>query len=301
MATTNRKIYFYQVTWITQDKRKIMKNNSFFDGIINSFYQFDINDSLAFILNKSLFGDSIRGRISKIRKTDLPLKYNMIQKIESPLPLTNDEGLSEPTHFIVFGGKIIGCEFNGNGPRISILETMLNKKLKEINNPEVKKIEIKPILKKDIYKIMDKVVELRKIRINIATNYAVLLKDNDKSFEELFSAAELLDDAFLEISFSFGRKRGVPDALFNILNIIKKIFRRDDYLGKVQILKLRGRLKYSGPLEEIDLIEQFFMSEKVVQKLDDKARCVNSESMYTAIQESYNSFKEDMSEYIKED
>jgi hypothetical protein len=49
-------------------------------------------------------------KISKIRKSDLPLKFDTKDKKSSPLDLKENEGLQEPSHFIVFNGAFIGSE-----------------------------------------------------------------------------------------------------------------------------------------------------------------------------------------------
>ncbi|EHP83582.1 hypothetical protein [Methanotorris formicicus] len=297
--TVNRKIYFYQIIWVKNNNDKVMENISFISNILDENRIIEKDENTYYTFEKfNEQNDMIFGKLHTIRKGDLPLEYDFNTNKTSTLNLPKNKALCEPTHFIIFDGRIIGAEFNYYGPRISVLKRMINKNLKN-NNNGYKKVEIKPILKTDLYDLLDEFVEIRGISIKIATDYAKLLA-NDSSFKDLFSAANLVDNMWLSLSISVGRKRNISnDGFSRILNGIKKLLRRNDYAGNVDSLKIRGRLEDDGSIEEINLIEELLISEKKIAKLDEKSRCVDSMSMYEAILESYNSLRSELEQFIK--
>jgi len=305
----DRKIYFYQVEGVQEDKSRIKINTRLLEEILSSNQKYAKDETCDVIIenmdalipakpkNTSLW------RISKIRKSDLPQKYSETKKKAEPLDLATDEGLYEPTHFIIFDGVLIGAEYNHNGQNVaSGLFTLFEKYLVTNGISNLNRIEIKSIFKSDVYDLIDKIPEMRGISIQIATNYAKLLKsDDESSFGKIFAAADLVDDMALDLSFKMGRGKKTQkiEAFREIISIVKKIMSRDDSKGNIKILNVRGK-RNSGEekYERINLLEQLMVCEKRVTQIDEKTRAVAPVDMYIQILESYDTFAEDLKDFV---
>jgi len=309
MGEVTRKIHFYQIVWVKNNGDKIQKSaqfNNILSKISGQLIQQN-NDEFMYLesYNHATLSNSNRKlyRISKIRKSDLPLGFDINKKDIFPLDLKDYQGLFEPSHFVVFDGKIIGAEYNHYGVKWihSKLVWLINEHLRQNKYGDIKRVEIKPILKKEIYDLIGKFVEIKGIRISVATNYAKLLKQEDpQSFEQMFSAAELVDDMWLHLSFTLGkgRKYGDPAKFERLLKSIKKILSREDSKNKVNVMEIRGKFEGSDAIESINVLEELMLTKKRVSKLDERSRAVNPKSMYREIIESYEALKEELEEFM---
>ncbi len=312
MKEIPRKIHFFQIAWRTVDGQTIPKRHNFFMKVINEvldnnekkvfqksetsglFYLFERDKISSISSTNNIF----LGKISEIRTMDLPLKFDLTKFIASGLEFKKYEGLYEPTHFAVFDGSIIGSEYNHYGPRMPYaLHIIINNYLSENPIDDVERIEIKPILRQEIYEALSKFEEIRAVTIKIATDYARLLMAEDPNFEKLFSAAELVEDMYLTIGFSSGRKRSRGNIFNDVVSSLTKIFSRDDYKGKVFTLKIKGR-EAGGPMQEINLLNQIMLVEEKVAKLNSRTKAIDSQDMFRAIVESYKSLKSELERFI---
>jgi hypothetical protein len=143
-----------------------------------------------------------------------------------PLDLKQDEGIYEPTHFILFNGALIGAEFNRYGPGVaSGISTIIEGFIEETKTAHIKGVEIKRIFRNDVYDTIDKIPDIRGISIKIATNYAKLLKaEDDHTFGKIFSAADLVDDMSMSLSFKAGRSKKSQQAnnFADLISVLKK-------------------------------------------------------------------------------
>jgi len=305
-----RKIHFYQIVWVKNNGDKVQKSVQFIHNVLSSIsgrliqqnndeflYPEPYNQITLSNSNTKLY------RISKIRKLDLPLGFDINKRDVFPLDLKDYQGLFEPSHFVVFDGKIIGAEYNHYGVKWvhSKLVWLINEHLRQNTYGDIKRVEIKPILKKEVYDLIEKFVEIKGIRISVATNYARLLKQEDpQSFEQMFSAAELVDDMRLYLSFTLGkgRKYGDPAKFERILKSIKKILSREDSKNNVNVMEIRGKFEGSDAIETINILEKLMLTEKRIPKLDDRTRAVNPDSMYREIIDSYLTLKDELEEFM---
>jgi len=310
MEEVTRKIHFYQIVWVKNNGDKVPKSAQFIHNILSKISGQLIkrnNDELLYLdsykqttlsnQNRKLY------RIFRLRDKDLPLEFDINTKNISSLSLDKDKVLGEPSHFVVFDGKIIGAEYNYYGVRWihSKLVWLINDYLR--NNPQIgiKRVEIKPILKKEVYDLIEKFIEIKGIRISVATNYAKLLKQEDpQSFEQMFSAAELVDDMWLRLSFTLGKGKryGEPSKFEKLLKSIKKILSRDDRKNNINVLEIRGKLEGSDSIESINILEELMLTEKRIPKIDDRTRAVNPDSMYRKIIDSYTALKDELEEFM---
>jgi hypothetical protein len=306
-----RRIQFYQAMWIKDDKY-MRKDLTFLNSFLTKLPMIKTADDTFNIYvepfnNEVLIkehADKSFWKISKIRKTDLPLKVNMKDMKSSPLDLKENEGLQEPSHFIVFNGAFIGAELNFNAPRVATtLYREINKYL-ELNSSEIAdSIEINPIFREDAYKKIDKMSEISSVTIKVATNYLKTLNripdQRDYSFSKMFSSHEAVEDMFLGLQFYLGRGRKPrPKKAFEkIITGLRTLFNQPDCFDNIEVAKVRGRQFGVDSLEVVDLLEDSLMVRREVTKLDEKTKAVDPIDMYQKILDSHKLLKTEIDKY----
>jgi len=304
-----RRIRFYQVSWVRRNGDIVPKDNTFFDSIsaplcrVNEMdptydISMELYDKAALgvsDLNKSFY------KLSKIRRTDLPLKHDYTRGADLPLGLESTEGLSEPTHFVVFNGAIIGTEYNHYGPRIAVIVEDIKNHLNANPVEDIIGVQITPILKPGILERIDRITEVSSIYIKIATDYARLIsQEEDESVRTLLAAADLTQDAFLKIEYTVGpgRKLKPRSAFKNVIGPLRAIISRKNDMGSIEAAQIRGKEFGSSVPKDYDLLEEQLITKHKVAKIDAETRAVNSIDMYKAILGAYTSLRSELEKYI---
>lgn len=288
-----------------------MKDHNFFDSIfsknVKKLYEYGADYNIIFQKDNpdEVEDNNCLGKISKIRTSGLPLKYNVDELKEEDLGLLDNEGLFEPCHFAVFDGKVMLSEFNFYGPRVRpTLENLLNKYLNENPVGNVKEILINPILRDDPLETINSFTEMRNIEFRVATDYAQKLKDEQDehdSIGKMFSSAELVNEMFLTLNFSLGNRRPRDSLSYfrPLIDIAKSLVNRDDFTDGVKVLKMNGKQIGEEDLTSINLAEQIFKTKKNVTKIDTKTKAVNSEEMYLELMSLYIAHKKELNKFIQ--
>lgn len=304
-----RTIQFYQVVWVRRSGDAIKKDNIFFDSILSNICgvsdaESSYDESLEAYdranlgitdINKSFY------RISKIRKTDLPLKHDYASEADLPLGLEAHEGLTEPLHLVAFNGALIGAEYNHYSTRMpSALVKKINDYLKTNSVEDLIRVEITPVLKEGMLERIDRIREISSIYIKIATDYARIVSQEDGSLRSMLAAADLTQDLYLKIEFSVGqgRKLKPASAFGQVLPIVKAIISRTDSMGSVVGAQIKGKEIGSTIPDKYDLLEEMLVTKRQIAKIDEKTRAVNSIEMYKAILDAYNSLNSYLARFI---
>lgn len=311
MNEIGRKIQFYKISWLN-GSNPIPKDIGFLNGILAEMPIITTADSSFDIYihnfnNPSLVSNHIDKSfwiISKIRRTDYPLKINLDSRINSPLDLKENEGLEEPSHFVAFNDGIIGAELNFNAVRVATtLNREINKYLKT-HQHDVDEIQIEPMLRENSYNKIDKMQEISSIQVKLATNYAKALNkipgERNYSFGHTFSSHEAVEDLFLGVQFYVGRgRRPKPKSVFRqVISDVRELLKQPDSSENVEVAKVRGKLFGADSAEVIDLLEDRLMVQKKVTRLDDKTKAVNPLDMFEKILDSYENLKPEIDKYL---
>lgn len=309
--TIDRRIQFYQVEWIKGDKH-IRKELGFLNSILANMSMIETADEAFNIYIENYKNDLLSKRnsdksfwkLSKIRNTDYPLKFNKIEKTSSSLNLTENEGLQDPAHFVVFNGVFIGAELNINTPRVAtVLYREINKYLNKTHIDDISEIEIRPLLRDDAYKKIDKMIKVHNVEIKIATNYAQLLNKNpyprDYSIGKTFASAEVAQDMTLGLKFFVRHGKNVDSkrSVKQILNDVKSAIINPECFDSVKIAKIKGQMGGSDFPETVDLLEDSLMVTRSVAKLNDITKAVDPLDMYEKILDSHTALKSDLEKY----
>lgn len=311
MNSIDRRIQFYQVEWVNGD-RHIRKELGFLNSVLagiplietaDSLYDIYIENYKDDVLSKK-HADKSFWKLSKIRNTDYPLKFNKTDKTSSSLNLASDEGLQDPSHFVVFDDGFIGTELNNNTPRVAtVLYREINKYLNKTPLEGINKVEIKPLFREDAWAKIDKMADINNIQIKIATNYAQFLNKNpyprDYSIGRTFASAEAAQDMALGLTFFVRRGKNINSkrAVKQILNDIKCAITNPECFDSVKIAKIKGKTFGADFPETVDLLEDALMVTRSIAKLNDKTKAVDSLDMYEKILDSHIVLKPELEKY----
>lgn len=310
MDEIERRIQFYKVSWF-KGEDPISKDINFLNSILMKMPKIITADSSFEICTEncndkalvSTHTDKSFWKISKIRRTDYPLKINLDNMVNGPLDLKENEGLQEPSHFVVFNDASIGAELNFNAPRVATtLNREINKYLEKFPC-DVDEMQIEPMLRESSYNKIDKMWEISSVLVKLSTNYAETLNKipgkRDYSFGNTFSSHEAVEDMFLGVQFYVGRgRRPKPKKFFEqVISDVRALLKQPDCLDSVEMAKVRGKQFGADSIEVVDLLEDRLMVLKKVAKLDGKTKAVNPHDMFEKIIDSYKILKPEIDKY----
>jgi hypothetical protein len=81
------------------------------------------------------------------------------------------------------------------------------------------------------------------------------------------------------------------DIQLSILDKLAKWLRISEVKDNVSVLQLRARNEETNKIETFDLLQEYMLSVKQVIKRDSIHRSVDKNSMYNAIEDSYNELR----------
>lgn len=301
-----RTVYYYQISWINQNGETVFKDKQFFYNFFSKILvKEDEEDYLISLEEKKLNKNQekskkdendnwIFGILSKTKKTDFPLKQNMDDGVLSSLDLEENEGLYYPTHFAIYYGTILITEFNFDSLRPNFY---IKKKINDIlgkREYEVKEINIKPVIRKDIEEILNS--DLREIQLSIAPSKRSVLKENS-DLREMFNDIENLPDLILNIGFSMGKRRSNKyyKEFDNIKRSLLNMFKNDKINSFDKVLIKR---KTSDKIESINLLDQIFKTDEEFIKSNDRNKAIDSADAFNKFKIIYKNNKSELDDMI---
>ncbi len=318
MDTITRTIEFYQILWKKAKKEEyIVEPPNHADKVLSAIGEqgknkirvlkradpkIDSEDLYDVLLEDRTSGKKKEREwaIFKVRKSGLPSKYNTASFKRTQNILSKNEGLDETVHFKIYSGAILVSEYNYYGVRIkNTLSNYINEYLKNKNKDY--RCIIKPIVREDVYEIMDKMTKVYSIKIKIATNYAIELSKKHKSFSSIFSSAEGLDEMVLTLTFSIA-KGAVGKDKFPLINPLKELINltKEGKAGDdLKMLKIRGVSEDSNIPETIDFLKDIMKTSKKVTLMDPRQKIVNTVDIFHKIEEAFSENSDYLNGYVK--
>ena len=253
-----------------------------------------LNDGNMWSMYVDSNGSPLKARIGTIRKKGLPMMERHGQT--TPLTIPPDAGLYEPMHFMIFPNNVVGFEYNFYGPRPGSLKYYLPKKVSNL----VDEVELIPLMRRDVHELLSRIGEVRVFRLKIHRDMGELLRELDDNLPDAIGAAKRASDAeYIEIVFR-SQKYSRHGINIPFLNRLASWLSRSDVRAAVDTLKIRARDEITESIEEFDLLQEYLLSVKQVVKQDEIHRSVNTNAMYTAIQEAYTELRSEINRIIDE-
>ena len=282
--TAEKKIYFYKIN--IKKEGELIDPNYIFTQIESLPFScegryFELKNENINSMYVDFIGSTLKANVGVIRKKDFPMKEQ--RGITSPLDLPNDAGLYEGTHFMIFPNNVLGAEYNFYGPRISCLKSYILSKFPTL----VDEVELIPLMKHDFMEQISKIGIVKLFRLKVHRDNIVQVGKLNKSLHSAFEAMKTTSDAeYIEVVFNSRH-----DIDLSFLDKLANWLRISEVKDNVSTLKLRAMNENTGQIETFDLLQEYMLSVKQVVKRDSLHRSVDKNSMYNAIEESYNELR----------
>jgi len=250
------------------------------------FYQVGEENFLSAIIDSTTYPLKIRFGIT--RKGGLPLVEE--NGPPQPLQLAENAGLYEPIHAIVFENGIIGAEYNHFAPRLPKLsEYLLSKFPNYIDN-----VEIAPLMKPGVESQIARMGEVKVLRLKLNKDIISYARDLDTNLFDAFNAMRAINNQIEDVEIVL---RAKPKHSFNLDDVKRNVsrwLRNSEVQRGVETFRLRAIDMDLCGARDFDLLQNYIRADKQVVQLDPRYRCVNTNSMYSKIIESYNELRPDI-------
>ena len=183
---TRRKLLFFKVNTEHQNP---------FKEILQYVYNLEWNEMYTdktkdeeriFIQSLETKDGFIQGLICWMRMSGIPKKWSIWRKDIHDIGLSEDEWITETTHFIYSESfNILVIEYNHYGPRIWSLEYHLNNRANTNEKWCVTEIDFEPILNQDTLDKLNDIWEIRMMSMSVPRKFIWNLPQKDDS---IFSA-----------------------------------------------------------------------------------------------------------------
>jgi len=249
------------------------------------------NNDVSFLNDIIIDNCTIKGRYAISRRSSLPeLETGGVLE---PLDIPKNSGLAEITHFIYFQeNDILGVEFNFFGPRANSLKSYLTEKSRNTDMP-FEYIELNPILNQDLDTLLQDLGEINFFQMEIARNELSIIEELDRDLYSAFDSASRVSDAeSVEVILRKKKysREGFPLPFSK--NGIKELLSIGDNRQKINKMKVNASSYFEESNKDFDLLEDKMITSKKVSTLGSRSRSVDSESMFSKIEEAYNELKD---------
>lgn len=231
-------------------------------------------------------GSPQRVRVATIRRSGYPFVERLGDL--SPLRVPADSGLADQIHVVFFENNIVGADYNFYGPRLGSLALYLRKKA-EGTCPKELRFEV--LLDPEAAERLESLRELKVLDLKVRPSDAEVRTQLKEGLGGGFDANDVMGSVgelgLLLKSEPYSRK-SIPR---RILDFARSLGRDEDFLRSATKFKAKGTDEH-GNIEEIDLLNEQLVARKKMIKEDPHSRALVKESVYEAIEESYEELKE---------
>ncbi|AKB50464.1 hypothetical protein MSBRW_1211 [Methanosarcina barkeri str. Wiesmoor] len=292
MDTIDKKIYFYRI--LMKKIGKVVTSDKVFSKIntlpfTNGERYLDLENENSQCMYIEPIKQPLRANIGTVRTKNLPMTEQ--KGVQDPLNLPPGVGLYEGTHFVIFSNNVMGAEYNYYGPRISCLKNYIPSKVPSL----VDEVELIPIMRHDFMEQISKIGEIKKFRMKIQSDNIILTEKLNANLHSMFEQAKRVaydtEDLDITLNLSHNMKLSMLDKLSEWLPI-------PEVLSSLSVLKIHAKNEETRKMETFDLLQDYMLSVKPVNKKDELHRSVDKNSMYNAIESSYDELKSEINSVI---
>jgi len=223
------------------------------------------------VFNNSL---PLKITIGTTRRKDLPLLEE--GGVSSPLEISGDAGLYEPTHVTIFSDNVVGVESNHYGPKATSITRYINEKAPTIVN----EVELIPLMRSDFLEYISR-IDL-KVHRNMTQTFEEM---NQSVYHALEGLKETTNAEYIGITLNSSSQR---DIRIGWKERFLNMFQREEVRDSAYKALIKAKDNRTERINEFNLLEPYLISTK---KNDSVHRNVNSESMFNAISESYTELR----------
>lgn len=244
-----------------------------------------LTENKVFLEQLQIMGDMYLGSIVKLRMDSLPGIGTVGVKTTSPLDISDDQGVTECSHFIYFrDSKILAMEYNHVGPRMSTLENHLRKKYNE-RHGELLQLVFQEILDENAIRSLGEGSEIRLLTMTVPKiNIDNLVAFDSSMYEAFKNAAQFGEAGKVEIILRFEKKKNSIETGPNLVHKLRNLQGiPSDTFNK---LKVKVKPSPQDRIEQIDLLNNK-LSVTVTMPLPERQRTIASATMFGYIKDAY--------------
>jgi hypothetical protein len=282
-AAISRKVHFFRIEHFEAVKRQLPGSfqrigNLPFDE--SGRYQKDVSGSSRLLGYPDQLEYPLRLRFGRTRKDQLP-DVERAGHLET-LELSEDAGLIDVCHLVIFEDGHVAAEFNHDGPRIAKLGTYLFEKGKNLASPP----RFLPLFERDIVEVVSQLDSVKVLEIEVPPDTSKLLREADDNIASAIEAsAKAGASRWVNVTLSADphstKLRPLATAL---AAIIKSRPRERDAF---RTLKATGYIAGSSTARYIDILEEKLVSGEMFPKTHECSRSIRTEDAYRLIEQAY--------------
>ena len=139
---------------------------------------------------------------------------------------------------------------------------------------------------------LNNLTELSLLEFRIKPSYSSIVRNIDNSLADALDANAALFDSLPVVEVVVRIQRNDRQAaLARFLGPVGELLRRNDLRDNSDRFKVRGRLRNTGLLDTINLLESHIVSTKGVVRVGARSRAIDPSSAFDAIHEAYAELK----------
>ncbi len=281
--TVSRKVHFFRVEHFDAVKSQL-------PGAFQRIANLPFDETGRY--QKDIIGDSrllgypdrveypLRLRFGRTRKDQLP-DVERAGHLET-LELSEDAGLIDVCHLVIFEDGHVAAEFNHDGPRIAKLGAYLYDK--GGNLPTAPRFL--PLFERDIVEVIKELNNVRVLEIEVPPQTSALLREADDNLASAVDAsakagASKWVNLTLAAEPNSEKLRPVAAALASIIKA------RPREREAFRTLKATGYLAGSSTARYVDILEEKLVSGEVFPKTHERSRSIRTDDAYRLIEQAY--------------
>jgi len=282
-SVVSRKVYFFRIEHFSTVKNHLPGS---FQRIANlpfdetGRYQKDITGNSRLLGYPDTLSYPLRLRFGRTRKDQLP-DVERGGHLET-LELSEDAGLIDVCHLIIFEDGHVAAEFNHDGPRIAKLGIYLFEK--GGNLPTAPRFL--SLFERDIEEVVAELESVRILEIEVPPETSQLLREADDNLASAVDASAKAGGTksvrlTLSADPSSQKLHPIATALASIIRT------RPREREAFKTLKATGYLQGSSTRRYIDILEERLVSGEIFPKNHDRSRSIKTEDAYKLIEQAY--------------
>lgn len=230
-----------------------------------------------------------RARLAVVRREGLPSVEE--GGVETDLSLNATAGLIEQIHIRCFDHKIVGCDFNFYGPRLPSFGRYLAAK----GGPKAQEVELEPLVHQDVAKLLAGYAGIRAMTLRVRRSELDAIEQGNKNLgaalraQAKLGAAEEVEMTLRVKPYSRGTTLGAP-----LFNRAKKLAARKDIASIADRFTVDAVPAGGGSSQTLNILDDHLISEQQIAKRPGRARGLDHESAYHAIERAYQELKDDL-------
>lgn len=280
--TIARKVYFFRVSDFANLKNTLPL-------CLQKIENLPFNDRGRYLLDPQsdarlcVFPDELeyplKLRFGRIRRDLLP---DIEEKGQlAPLDLSEDAGIIDVCHIIIFEDGYLAAEWNHNGPMLKRLGPYLFQKGGSLSGP----LRCLNLFERDIVDLVGSLRSVKVLEIDVPSSNAELAAQADKGLATAIQASRDLG-ASKKIGLTLTAESGSPKLKNLALNLASLVrgSQRKNFLK----LTATGYDRDTGRSRFVDILEEKLISIEIFPRTRERSRSISSDNAYEIIQDAYN-------------